>query len=113
MQLLSDERITIEAEVSGDRAIYRLIGFGMSPASNSEIVPIVDQALFSIPESLMLIGKIACVTGRVSVPVVTAIAHRLAHVHPAVAIFDPKLPGFVVTISHHSKYQVGDIIQPR
>ena len=38
------------------------------------------------------------------------IEHGLGHLYETVAVFDPKLGKYVVSISHGAKYSVGDLI---
>ena len=61
-------------------------------------------------------GKLLKINGRISVLASYVIAHKLAHLYGAIAIFDPKLsePGklnYIVTIQHGSNYQIGDIVE--
>ena len=39
-----------------------------------------------------------------------ALAHAVSHVYGAVAVYDPKLDGYVVAVSHDPEYPVGALI---
>jgi CRISPR-associated protein Csx3 len=49
-------------------------------------------------------GNIAFVNGRCSLPLAYVLAHKLLHNFANVAIFDPKLSGYVVVSSHGGLY---------
>jgi CRISPR-associated protein Csx3 len=81
------------------------IGFG-DPASNDEIVKYVAA---NAPH---IIGvPLLKINGPASLPVAAVIIHKYAHTVGAVAIFDPKLNGYVVAISHDTNYKVGDVVR--
>ena len=81
------------------------VGFG-APGTNAEIVVDAQKAL----SNLTLGGDLLKITGPASLPVAMVIAHKVAHLYGAVAVFDPKLGQYVVAISHTPKYSVGDLI---
>jgi CRISPR-associated protein Csx3 len=56
-------------------------------------------------------GGLLKIDGRQSLPVAYAIAHKVAHLYSAVAIKDPKLGVFIVSIAHGTRYCVGDCIE--
>lgn len=88
--------------IVGGSTLYS-VGFG-DPATNIEIVKEVD----AMP--LMGCGMLALISGPASLPVAFVLAHKLCHRYGAVAIFDPKLSGFVVSVSHNPDFKVGDFI---
>ncbi len=60
-------------------------------------------------------GALLNINGRASALASFVIAHKLAHLYSAIAVFDPKmgdkgLARYVVTIEHGSEYQVGDVM---
>jgi len=82
------------------------IGFG-DPAPNTEIVTEVTETLrgLDLPG-----GEILLVNGPASLPVAFAMAHHLCHLYGALGVFDPKLSGYVVAVSHDPRFAVGDLI---
>ena len=73
-----------------------------------EVSEIISDTIPTIPS-----GKILKISGPMSLSVSMFIAHKLSHLVPAIAVFDPKLPGdqkFIVCVSHTPDYKVGDTI---
>ena len=82
------------------------VGFGV-PASNDEIVKEVKSTL----EDMALSGGVLLkINGAASLPVAITITHAVAHLYGAVAVWDPKLSKYVVSVSHSPSYAVGDLI---
>jgi hypothetical protein len=106
MQILDHPSYGIETERTGDAVIYRLT-FGDEPATNAELVPIVSRATYSLPPAY---GTIGLITGKASLPVSYVLAHHLAHYHKALGVFDPKLDGFVIVVTHDRNYPLGKVI---
>jgi len=109
MEILSHDTYRIEATREGSRTTYT-IGFGDEPADNMDLAQLVAKATYEIPAELH--GSLALVTGKASLPISYALAHNLSHFHAAVAVYDPKLQGFIVAISHDPRYTLGLLIQP-
>jgi len=86
------------------------IGFG-DPAGNDEICRFVLQEIRRMKNESTFTGGLLKINGPCSVPVAFLLAHELAHLFEAIAVFDPKLNKYVVSISHSSKYTVGDLIE--
>lgn len=82
------------------------VGFG-DPASNDAIVKEVSASLkaMSLPG-----GPLLKINGPASLPVAVVIAHATVHLYGAVAVYDPKLGKYVVSVSHNPQYAVGDLI---
>lgn len=80
------------------------IGFG-APAQNTDIVKYVEKNAPAISGVELL-----KINGPASLPVAFVLAHKYVHQVGAVAVFDPKLGGYVVSVSHSPKYKVGDLI---
>jgi CRISPR-associated protein Csx3 len=99
-------------DLSGDKL---KCSFG-EPANNDLIIIEASAQLDRLIESGRLRGgSLLKITGRLSVPVVTAITHRVAHLFSAIAIHDPKVrtgndDTYYVAISHSPDYQLGQII---
>ncbi len=58
----------------------------------------------------MLGGRLVLVNGPASLPVACVLAHYLAHRFGAVAVYDPKLGSYVVSITHDPEYPLGALI---
>jgi len=84
------------------------VGFA-DPGTNQQIVVDavagIDAVLGDFPG-----GRLALITGPASLPAAVALGHKLVHRFGAVACFDPKLQGFVVSVSHDPAFTVGDLI---
>lgn len=87
------------------------VGFG-DPAGNDVIVQDAVKALDTLPEVRgdNPGGLLALVNGPASLPVAAVISHSLDHRFGAVGFFDPKLGGYVVSITHSPAFQVGQVI---
>lgn len=95
--------------ISLDGDIMR-VGFG-DPASNDQIVRDCAAILDQMKAAGTLVGgPILKITGPASLPVAFVIAHAVLHIYGAVAIFDPKLQKYVVSVAHGAQYTVGDLI---
>jgi CRISPR-associated protein Csx3 len=88
------------------------VGFGDEPANNSvlvkEVFSIIERLKNQVIESHK--GTALRITGAASLPVACVLASALAHIVPALAVFDPKLGKYVVSISHSPAYFVGDLL---
>ena len=73
------------------------IGFGDEPAGNDRIVVEAVQKATALKDAVM--GKLLRISGPASLPVAIAIGHEFAHVVPAIACFDPKIGGYVLSHS--------------
>ena len=82
------------------------VGFG-DPAQNDQIVRDASALLDDLGE---IGGLLALVNGPASLPVAMVICHRLAHRFGAVACFDPKLSGYVVSVTHNPEFPLGTVI---
>ena len=83
------------------------IGFGAA-GSNDQIVKDADKAL---KELAPIGGRLLKISGPASLPVAMVIAHGVAHMFGAIAVYDPKLEKFVVSITHNPDYRIGDLIE--
>ena len=88
--------------------IYK-IGFG-TPAQNDEIVLDAAKILAGLSDEGQLGGGAAFLNGPASLPVACVLAHKLSHLHDALYVFDPKLQGYICSISHSPSHAVGDLV---
>ncbi len=87
------------------------LAFG-KPASNDLIVPEAVDLLEKLAVGGQLDGgPVLRIDGPASMPVMAVIIHKVAHLYGAIAIRDPKLGRFVVSISHHPDYPLGALIE--
>ncbi|WP_414575002.1 CRISPR-associated protein Csx3 [Anabaena sp. CCY 9402-a] len=92
------------------------VGFGSTLATGDRIVRDVAAKLDEmITTGELPGGNLIKINGRVSVLVSQVLADKLGKLYDAIALLDPKIgdPGidrYVVTISRHPQYQVGDIL---
>lgn len=85
------------------------IGFG-EPAQNDEIVKDAKIILDEMLKSQQLHGKLLKINGAASLPVAFVITHAVSHLYGAIAVYDPKLQKYVVSVSHTPEVRVGDLI---
>lgn len=88
------------------------IGFDATdPQTNAEMVRDVDSRLTEMISSSNIQGELLLITGPASLPIACVLSHRLSHLFGAIGIFDPKLEGYVISISHSPNYKLGEIIK--
>ncbi len=86
------------------------LAFG-EPAQNDQIVRDAVARLSEMEQAGELSGGgLVLLNGPASLPVAVAIAHSLVHRFSAVGVFDPKLNGYVVAVTHDPAYELGAII---
>lgn len=56
-------------------------------------------------------GRLLRINGPASLPVAMVIAHAVSHRYGAIAMFDPKIQGYIVAISHDPEWAVGDVLR--
>ena len=82
-----------------------------TPQTNDQIVQETLKQLHELNQAGHLTGgELLKIYGRHTLPMAYVISHQLSHVYGAIAVFDPKLPAYVVTISHSPNHRVGDRI---
>lgn len=88
------------------------IGFG-DPAQNDQIVRDVAARLDEmIGCGELKGGELIRINGPASLPVAVVIGHALAHLYGAVAVYDPKLGKYVVSLTHgNPDLRVGDLVE--
>lgn len=96
-------KISIEGEVLR-------VGFG-DPAQNDQIVKDAEARLSEmVKDGTLAGGSVLKINGPASLPVAIVIGHAVGHLYEAIAVFDPKLTKYVVSVSHGATYKVGDLI---
>lgn len=86
------------------------VGFG-EPAQNNQIVKDAVKRLDDMIKTGELAGgKMIKINGPASLPVAVAIAHAISHRYETVAVFDPKLGKYVVSVTHGTEYIPGDLV---
>lgn len=85
------------------------LSFGI-PAENDQIVKDVTLRLHEMEKANLFGGKLIKLDGKASIPVAVAITHILAHYYGAIAVKDPKLGKFVVSVTHNPDYPLGALI---
>ncbi|MEH1901617.1 MAG: CRISPR-associated protein Csx3 [Nostoc sp.] len=92
------------------------VGFGATLAKGDQIVRDVAAQLDAMIASGELpSGSLIKINGRISVLVSQVLADKLSKLYNIIAVFDPKigdrgLDRYVVTISNHPEYKVGDTL---
>jgi CRISPR-associated protein Csx3 len=100
-------QIEIQDQLHQSGAKIAKIGFGTA-ADNNTIVVDADQLANDCAKSLM--GHGVLVDGRASLPVAFALSHAWAHIARFIGVFDPKLNGYVICVSHDAAHAVGSVI---
>jgi CRISPR-associated protein Csx3 len=86
------------------------VAFGKA-AQNDSIVREAVSRLHQMTETGELKGgPILKINGPASLPVAVAIGHAVLHLYETVAVYDPKLSKYVVSVSHGPAFLVGDLI---
>ena len=92
------------------------VGFGSTLTTGDKIVcDAVTRLNQMIVSGELPGGSLIKINGRISVLVSQVLADKLSKLYDVIALFDPKigdkgLDRYVVTISNHPDYQVGDIL---
>lgn len=89
---------------------FDLLNVGFNPAfiaTNSEIVQYVNQA----KKDLFTGGRILKINGACSLVVLANLMPDLVYYYSVVAIFDPKLDGYVVSHSESPDFKVGQLLK--
>lgn len=84
-------------------------------ASGNQVVRDTVVELEKLIASGKLGGSLLKINGRATVLASYILAHRLAHLYGAIAVFDPKigeqgLDRYVIVTNHGSNYQVGEVL---
>jgi CRISPR-associated protein Csx3 len=88
------------------------VGFNRDQQADNDVI--VKDAVARLSELIeaktLQGGPLLKINGPQSLPVAFVIAHKVAHLYGAIAVFDPKLSQYVVAITHGSPYQVGECL---
>lgn len=104
---MSSYNIVVESvSVDGVSGSILRLSFGTA-ATNAQIVVDAGAALAT---SEAKGGRFALLNGPASLPVAFVLCHGLAHIYGWVGVFDPKLGGYVVAVSHDPARAVGDVV---
>jgi len=92
-----------------DGADLLRVGFNDQPSShtNQELTAFVYEHLNFLPQPIG--GRLLKVNGACSIPISWVLAKNFLGVYQTVAIYDPKLTGYVVVSS--TEYKIGDVIK--
>lgn len=85
------------------------LAFG-EPATNDVIVREVDARMRELKGEGLAGGRLVLLNGAASLAAISVIVHHVAHLFGAVGVFDPKLDGYVVVISHDPAFSPGDLL---
>ncbi|MDF5715024.1 MAG: CRISPR-associated protein Csx3 [Rhizonema sp. NSF051] len=86
------------------------VNFG-EPAQNDQIVKDAATRLEEMAKSGELVGgQLLKINGPISIPVAFVLAHKVGHLYGAIALFDPKLGKYVISITHNPEYKLGELI---
>jgi CRISPR-associated protein Csx3 len=96
---------SVEAREEGVTVVR--VGFSETLAENTRAIPDAIAALAALK---LAGGRGIRFTGRMSVPIAMALAHAVCHLYGYVACYDPKLGGYVVTISHDPGFRPGQLL---
>lgn len=117
LKLFSNESIAMYTyHIQLENDVLR-VGFNrILPASGERIVKDAMELLEGAIASGKLKGELLKIDGPQSVPVAYVLAHKLAHLYGAIAVYDPKIgrkgyKTYIVVIAHSSQYQVGQLIE--
>lgn len=93
----------------GARRDLLRVRFGVT-SDNTQIVREVADKLAALDAEGRLSGELLCIDGPLSVPITLTLGHVVSHRYGAVAVFDPKLGGYVVSITHHPDFSLGALL---
>lgn len=97
--------------ISRDGLVLR-VRFG-DPAAGDTVVRDAQTAILDLERRGELSGGgLLCIDGRCSVAVAVLLGHALAHLFAALAVFDPKLNGYIISVSHHPDWAIGQVVDP-
>ena len=85
------------------------VGFG-EPSNNDQIVKDTHAECQAIKNEIMG-SRLLKINGKASLQAIAVIAHFFAHLVQAIAIYDPKLGSYVVSISHSPNYHLGQLVK--
>lgn len=88
------------------------VGFDPNkPAANQELVVYVAAELEKLIEDAPMRGQLLKINGACSLPIAALIVSKVASLYGAIAIYDPKPSGYVVSVTHNPDYQLGQLLE--
>jgi CRISPR-associated protein Csx3 len=94
------------AEKVSETVILLKLAFG--EAAQNDVI--VKDAAAALGELNLQGGETVLLNGPASLPVAIAIGHHVDHLYKEVAVFDPKLGAYVVSVSHGGR-EIGTLIK--
>jgi CRISPR-associated protein Csx3 len=79
-------------------------------ATNDVIVREVDARMRELKGGVLKGGRLVLLNGAASLPAIAVIVHHVDHLFGAVGVFDPKLSGYVIVVSHEPAFAVGNVL---
>ena len=55
--------------------------------------------------------KVLILSGRMPIWVYVSVVHEIMHVIPTIGVFDPKLQGAIITVSHNRAFEEGELLK--
>jgi CRISPR-associated protein Csx3 len=92
--------------VNARKATLLTLAFGVA-AQNDQIV---RDAIEAVGACELVGGDLVLLNGPASLPVAIALGHAVAHKFGAVGCFDPKMGGYVISVTHNPAFEVGQLI---
>lgn len=86
------------------------VAFGKAAQNDSIVREAVTRLSQMVESGDLKGGAILKINGPASLPVAVAIAHSVLHLYETVAVYDPKLSKYVVSVSHGPVHQTGDLL---
>jgi CRISPR-associated protein Csx3 len=86
-----------------------LVHFEFAGLLSTDDLPALEEIAKSIPKYLRGVD-VVIVSGRMPIWAAVNVAHAIMHLYKALALYDPKLGGGVVAVTHHPAYPVGKVI---
>ncbi|MEM1697774.1 MAG: CRISPR-associated protein Csx3 [Thermofilaceae archaeon] len=88
-----------------------IVEFQLTPTQTitPDLLPKVVEAVYKA-----FVGQkcqVVKITGRGPIWLYSAVVHAIAHLAPAVAVFDAVQKRFIVVVSHAEEYKVGQVIE--
>ena len=96
----------VEIQQKNKNGTVLKMGFGDSAPGN-QIVTAVTQLIEQVD---LTGGGVVLINGPMTIPVAFIIAHKVLHLFSCIAVFDPKLDGYIVVTNHGSAHATGAIV---
>lgn len=101
---------TFKIEMKQDDLTTKLeVGFGDVSGTNCEIVRDADAGVVALTE--LKGGPMLLISGPCTLPAAFAICNRTKHLYQTIAVYDPKLLGYVVAVNNGGSHEIGQLIK--